>query len=368
MLDILRQFSPILAVGPPFEMPNMESAAKKSFGLVAEEYIRIGPIMYLEPVLARFDIAMDPLLTRAGLSRDQMSDPENTVPLFAVGKLLAECAEVSRCPHFGLLIGHHSLGESLGLLGDLLPHCADVETALTYLQDFFHLHDRGGFPTISVAGEVALLSYNILVPDLPGFRQIQDTAMTIALNMMRILCGQDWKPGLLRLALGKPLDPRPYQKLFGCKIEFNAECPEIVFPRRELRRTLPQRNNVRFQFLKEELEGLRASADFDFVARVRRIIFAFLVLQRCTLDNVARHFALHRRTLNRRLAVDGVTYRMLLNDARRMLALRMLQHTNLPLAQIAAMLDYSDPSTFTRACQKWIQLSPSAWRARHLQQ
>lgn len=342
----------------------MENAAKKSFGQVADEHIRIGTVMHLEPVLDRFGIAMDPLLAQAGLSREQMADPENTVPLFALGKLLAACAEASRCPHFGLLLGHHPLGESLGLLGDLLPHCADVETALTYLQDFFHLHDRGGFPTFAVAGEVALLSYTILVSDLPGFRQVQDTAMVIALNMMRNLCGQDWKPSLLRLALGKPIDLQPYRELFGCRIELNAECPEIVFPRRDLRRATPEGNNVRFLFLKEELEGLRAKADFDFIARVRRIILAFLVLQRCSLGNVASHFSLHRRTLNRRLALEGVTYRALLNDARRMLALRMLQHTDLSLMQIAAALDYADPSTFTRACRKWTQMSPSAWRTR----
>lgn len=343
----------------------MENIAKKSFGQVADEHIRVGTVIYIEPVLAGFGVALDPLLMKAGLSREQMADAENTVPLVALGKLLAACAETSGCPHFGLLLGNHPIGQSLGLVGDLLPHCADVETALTYLQDFFHLHDRGGFPAMSVAGDVALLSYNILVSDLPGFRQVQDTAMAIALNMMRTLCGQDWKPGLLRLTLGKPIDLQPYRALFGCKVELNAESPEIVFPRRDLGRAIPGGNNLRFQFLKEELDGLRSEADFDFVARVRRIILAFLVLQRCSLENVAKHFYLHRRTLNRRLALEGVTYRALLNDARRMLAMRMLQHTDLSLGQIAAALDYADHSAFTRACRKWTDRSPSAWRTEY---
>lgn len=216
----------------------MENIAKKHFGQVADEHIRVGTVIYIEPVLAGFGVALDPLLVKAGLSREQMADPENTVPLVALGKLLAACAETSGCPHFGLLLGNHPIGQSLGLVGDLLPHCANVETALTYLQDFFHLHDRGGFPAMSVAGDVALLSYNILVSDLPGFRQVQDTAMAIALNMMRTLCGQDWKPGLLRLTLGKPIDLQPYRALFGCKVELNAESPEIVFPRRDLGRAI----------------------------------------------------------------------------------------------------------------------------------
>lgn len=332
------------------------------FGEVSDEHVRVDPIMGIESLLARFNITAEPLFAEAGIAMDLLADANNTLPFYSLGRLLERCAEATGCPHFGLLVGQDHHLQTLGLLGDLLPHCADVETALAYLQDFFHLHDRGAVPTLAVGGNVAVLGYNVLVPDLPGFRQIQDATMAIALNMMRSLCGPDWKPRLLRLALRKPVDLKPYRALFGCEIELNAECPEMVFPRKDLRQAIPGASNMRFCLLKEELESLRKKSALGFAARVRRVILVFLVLQRCSQDAVAGHFAMHRRTLNRMLAAEGQTYRALADEARRMLTLRMLQHTDLNLGQVAAALGYADASVFNRACHRWLGMPPSEWR------
>jgi AraC-like DNA-binding protein len=37
--------------------------------------------------------------------------------------------------------------------------------------------------------------------------------------------------------------------------------------------------------------------------------------------------------------------------------------TNLPFGQVAAVLDYSEASAFTRAFQRWSGQTPKAWRA-----
>ncbi len=340
---------------------------KIPFGQVSEEHVRIGPLIDIMPLLERFNIAAEPLFEEAGIAMDLLADANNTLPFSSLGRLLERCAEMTGCPHFGLLAGQEYHLQTLGMLGDLLPHCADVETALACLQDFFHLHDRGAVPTLAVGGNVAVLGYNVLVPDLPGFRQIQDATMAIALNMMRSLCGPDWKPRLLRLALRKPVDLKPYRALFGCDIELDAECPEMVFPRKDLRQAIPGASNARFCLLKEELESLRKKSALGFAARVRRVILVFLVLQRCSQEAVAGHFALHRRTLNRMLAAEGKTYRGLTDDARRMLTLRMLRHTDLSLGEIAAALGYADASVFNRACRRWLGMPPSDWRKERAQ-
>jgi AraC-like DNA-binding protein len=35
----------------------------------------------------------------------------------------------------------------------------------------------------------------------------------------------------------------------------------------------------------------------------------------------------------------------------------------IPLAQVAAALDYSEPSSFTRAFRRWSGMSPTEWRS-----
>ena len=74
---------------------------------------------------------------------------------------------------------------------------------------------------------------------------------------------------------------------------------------------------------------------------------------------------MHRRTLSRRLKDGGSGYRGITNEIRFEIARQLLGDTEVPLGQIAAALDYSEASAFTRAFRRWSGETPTAWRARH---
>ncbi len=82
-------------------------------------------------------------------------------------------------------------------------------------------------------------------------------------------------------------------------------------------------------------------------------------------DTVARLFSVSRRTLLRHLHAEGHTYRQVVNEVRLEIACMLLAKTNLPLKQIAEVLNYSEPSAFTRAFERWSGQAPSAWRRDH---
>ena len=73
---------------------------------------------------------------------------------------------------------------------------------------------------------------------------------------------------------------------------------------------------------------------------------------------------MHPRTLQRRLRDDGTTFEDIKDEARRDLAQRYLAYAEVPLAQVTAVLDYSEQSALTRSCQRWFRTTPSALRAR----
>jgi AraC-like DNA-binding protein len=72
--------------------------------------------------------------------------------------------------------------------------------------------------------------------------------------------------------------------------------------------------------------------------------------------------ALSRRTLQRRLDDEGVSFSDLVSDVRRGLAELYLRESSLPIAEIAARLGYADPRAFQRAFREWHGTTPSEWR------
>jgi len=85
------------------------------------------------------------------------------------------------------------------------------------------------------------------------------------------------------------------------------------------------------------------------------------------IERVAEHIGSSVRTLQRRLSEAGVTHTALVEHARCDMALRKLKATRLPIGQVAKELGFRDPSSFSRAFQRWTGMSPRAYR-RMLQQ
>ena len=79
-------------------------------------------------------------------------------------------------------------------------------------------------------------------------------------------------------------------------------------------------------------------------------------------DAACRALKLSRRTLQRRLSEAGVTHTALVEHARCDMALRKLKATRLPIGQVAKELGFRDPSSFSRAFQRWTGMSPRAYR------
>ncbi|AXQ30078.1 AraC family transcriptional regulator [Solimonas sp. K1W22B-7] len=82
------------------------------------------------------------------------------------------------------------------------------------------------------------------------------------------------------------------------------------------------------------------------------------------LETVASCLFMSGRTLKRKLEARGTSFQSLLDEVRYRDALRLLENPDLDIQQIATMLGYRDPPSFTRAFKRWSGCSPSELRAK----
>lgn len=101
--------------------------------------------------------------------------------------------------------------------------------------------------------------------------------------------------------------------------------------------------------------------DREMVQRVRDTLRDALPAS-LGLDQVADRLYLSERTLHRRLADEGVSFRVIKDALRRDLALARLAKSQHSVAEIAAYLGYTDPSAFYRSFVTWTGVSPSQYR------
>jgi len=76
---------------------------------------------------------------------------------------------------------------------------------------------------------------------------------------------------------------------------------------------------------------------------------------RLSEDEAARELGLSRRTLVRRLAANGTSYRALLDANLKQRARQLLDADKHTRADMAEMLGFEDPTSFSRACRRWFK-------------
>jgi AraC-like DNA-binding protein len=146
-------------------------------------------------------------------------------------------------------------------------------------------------------------------------------------------------PVRARLRRSAPADPAGHRRAFGPDLTFEAAADEAEFSD-ELWAT-PTRSPD--PLLREVLQSHG----------------------RAELARVARALDTSARTLQRRLAGQGVTWSALVEETRRDLARAYLLDRSLSLEEVALLVGYADPSGFHRAFARWTGQTPGGWRETH---
>jgi AraC-like DNA-binding protein len=164
--------------------------------------------------------------------------------------------------------------------------------------------------------------------------------------------------------------PRPeyawrFDRLCGVRPAFDAALNAILLPAKHLDVPLPQANPTVARMCEEQCRQLLAK-------RRVRAGFAGQIRERLlrspgnfpSLDDVASELHTSTRSLRRRLAEEGTSFRALLDEVRHTLAEELLLSTHMKLSEIAARLGYTESAAFHMAFRRWHGESPSAFRLR----
>src|SRR5262249_55621223 len=77
---------------------------------------------------------------------------------------------------------------------------------------------------------------------------------------------------------------------------------------------------------------------------------------------IAARLGMSERTLRRRLDREKHTYRDMLNELRRMLAIQYVRDTGMNIEDIAAVVGFADAANFRNAFRRWTGVTPREFR------
>jgi AraC-like DNA-binding protein len=170
----------------------------------------------------------------------------------------------------------------------------------------------------------------------------------------------------VRMAFEQPAAHAQLDHMMGAAAFWNARDTAVTLDLDVFALPLPDADQDEHDAALERCQQLlRRHAGRDGTAGQVRRIMAARDASVWSFDAVAEELSLTQRTLRRRLAHEGTSFREVL-DATRMSAADELFRQGASVAQVAEQLGYAHQSAFAHAFKRWAGLSPDQWRRKRV--
>src|SRR5271165_7222816 len=315
--------------------------------------------------LGKRNIAVRPLLNRAGLADFDLDDRQVRLPAAGQGDFLEYAAEAIGDPAFGLHLAEQAEPRELGLLFYAASSTSRLGETLTVLVRYSPLVNQSLSLKLEPGPGRVSLDFDFVGVSRQRVRQNTEFWIAMILKAAREMTGREVRPVWVAFPHVRNSALREFERVLRCPVEFGARNGQVLFSKDTLDLPLITHDPHLSQMLRpfcEEAAKARHVAAGSVRQAVESEVERLLPYGRASAASVARSLALSGRTLSRRLAAEGTNFAEVVDDLRRSLALRYLAEPGLTSAQIAWFLGYESATSFNHAFKRWTGHSPSATR------
>jgi AraC-like DNA-binding protein len=329
---------------------------------IVANYLRSASLLGYRELAQSVGLQPYRMLDLVGLPPASLTEADLKIPTASVIRLLEDSARMSGVEDFGLRLGELRTHSITGALGLAIREKPTIRAALKALSEHMYLATDSMFLCLEETTDIAIVGLGLNLAGRTSARQGFELFACIIHRMFRSHFGKEWRPKVVCFSHAAPADLKTHRRLLGPAVEFGHDFNGLVIDRSDLDAPIATADPVIARQIERYLEHLGGRPDANATERVRERVLALLPTGACTVETVAQHLGVDRRTLHRRLAAESCTFSELLQTVRCEYAAHYLCNGRRSMADVAGLLGFSAQSAFTRWFRAQFGCCPSAWR------
>jgi len=308
-------------------------------------------------------LGLDPyrMLRKVGLPVSTLENPDIRIRVDDFQALLNESASAGACEELGLLVGREVRLSMKGALGLLIREQPSVRAAIEALKRYLRYQNENVEIRTEEQGGLVVFTPMLLSARTRRDRRMVELTVAMYVQIFRALLGEAWMPVRVTFTHDPPKDPAPYRLTLG-EVAYNQPADTIVLTLADLDTPLPNADPETAREIARHIERTATPRTESIGEVVLDLIVRLLPGGRASVDEVARHLGVDRRTVHRRLAGEGRSFTQLLETARCAVATEELSHGDQPLGVVTGLVGFSSLSTFSRWFHQTYGIQPSEFR------
>jgi AraC-like DNA-binding protein len=331
--------------------------------MASETYLVTSGLIFLR-LLELFGIDQQRFSQLMGLDPIRPPDEKARAPSRQVDVGFTKAAALIRDPAFALRAGECWHPSNLGTLGYAWMSSGTLRKALKRLARFSRILGQKAITRCVEGPDGVRLIYDPRREDTTVGNLLADFSLSLYVSMCRANFGPSLKLERVTLRRSAPANAQPYMDLFACPIDFGAADNSFLLAPDIADRPLLTANQELAKTFDSILTAQLAElTESNLESRCKAYLLDQLTTGEPSEQDLANALAMSRRTLQRRLADLGLTYKNVLDATRYNLALRYLADPQKTVTDITFLLGFSEQSAFSRAFKRWSGKAPMTYRS-----
>lgn len=332
---------------------------------------RVYPTSMLEPLvqpLRQAGLSPERALLAAGLNEEDVQSPATLVSVDQILLVYQAIVAEMRDPMLAYRLGLSFHVTTYGMYGFAMLSSVDNRGALEIALQYHRLGSPLARPRLSLEGPGARWIF-APIPHPRLFGALYEFVVRLHVGIFARLYGEVAGEDVADIRAGLAFDLAPdeaavVEQLTGLKVE-QSQGKETWIRVDSARLERPTQmgshavNCMLLQICDEQIEALRKREGLG--GRLRSV----LIMNGCRvlgLQAAARRLGMTERSLRRRLADEGTSFRTVHDDVQLQAAIGYLRDTQLTVEAIAEALGFSDAANFRRAFRRWTGKPPLDYR------
>ncbi|WUH94937.1 AraC family transcriptional regulator [Streptomyces sp. NBC_00433] len=311
---------------------------------------------FIARAAARDGAEADALVRAAGLPTALRAPATARMPSAGTFRLWREVLTRTGRPDAGLLTAMRYRHGFFDLVDYLISTAPTLGEGLALGARHVHLVSSSSRLTTEVSGDEVTVTYDILRPDHEMHGVVAEFVLAVLTGQFRHGTGRALSPTRVSFAHQAPRRTTAYADSFGsARVDFGAPADTITLHRRDLALPMVTADPALAAIIKRSAAAFppprRGPA--DPLPGLRTAILAQLADGRPSLDSTARRLAVSPRTLQRRLAESGTTWRAELDTVRRERSAGLRRSGAESAQRAATRLGFAETRSLRRAMNRW---------------
>jgi len=314
-------------------------------------------------VLEKAGLDVDELATTVGIVLEELRDPSSRWHTDIVSHLWSAASERVGPSLLAKINDAEYKPAHYGILSYIMLSSPNLLVATRHLIDYLSLISNASVLRLRESEHCYTLETEFIGGSRPVPRQRYEYSLIAFIKLLRWACGDTLTP----IAVTSHFDPPEYlddfRSITQCPIEFNASVDSVSFSREtfDLRPCLAMTEalDIHLKIAHKMQRGVYVG---HFQTAVKNAVKTSIELRDVARKSTAARLCMSERTFTRKLDINNLSYRGILDRVRCEMALCYLANSRMPIGEIADKLAYSNLSVFTRAFNRSTGKAPSEYR------